>query len=162
MQRDDRRVPKMIRAITAVDLPALFAVRVATRENALSCTELEAMGVTEDAVTRMLAESHQGWLAEQDGRVVGFAMGNGQTGEMWVIAVLPEFEDQGFGGRLLGRVEEWLWSLGWEELWLTTDLDPTLRAYGFYRHHGWVDARLADGLRYMAKHRPSRTEEGEA
>lgn len=79
---------------------------------------------------------------------------------MWVIAVLPEFEEQGFGGRQLARVEEWLWSLGWEEIWLTTDPDPALRAYGFYRHHGWVDVRHADGLRYLAKHRPRQARGG--
>jgi ribosomal protein S18 acetylase RimI-like enzyme len=52
---------------------------------------------------------------------------------MWVIAVLKEYEGNGIGRRLLRLVEDWLFSEGWDELWLTTDRDETLRAVGFYR-----------------------------
>jgi len=82
---------------------------------------------------------------------VGFAMGNGLTGEMWVVAVLPEYEGRGIGRALLGRVEAYLRSRGRSRLWLTTDVDPSLRAYGFYRRCGWRDWKIASGLRYMKK-----------
>ena len=88
-------------------------------------------------------------------RVVGFAMGNRDDGEMWVIAVLKEFEDRGIGRRLLGFVEEWLFAEGWEEIWLTTDPDETFRAVGFYRRLGWRDWKLEpDGDRFMKKTNP--------
>ena len=58
-------------------------------------------------------------------------MGNLKTGEMWVIAVLREFEGRGIGRQLLARVEDWLRSEGWDEIWLTTDVDESLRAVGF-------------------------------
>jgi ribosomal protein S18 acetylase RimI-like enzyme len=86
-----------------------------------------------------------------DDRVVGFAMGNRVNGEMWVIAVLPYYEGRGIGAELLRRVEDWLWSQGWSEIWLTTDVDPALRAYGFYRRQGWIDHEIRDGARFMKK-----------
>jgi hypothetical protein len=36
-------------------------------------------------------------------------------------------------------------------LWLTTDLDTRLRAYSFYKKHGWSDSKIENGLRYMRK-----------
>jgi GNAT superfamily N-acetyltransferase len=143
------------REIEAHDVPDLFAVRVATRENALSREELARLGITEETVRASLATTHRGWLCEAEGRVVGFAMGNRETGEMWVIALLPEHEGRGIGAELLTRVEEWLWSEGWNEIWLTTDLDPSLRAYGFYRRNGWVDRETTSNLRYMKKRKPA-------
>jgi ribosomal protein S18 acetylase RimI-like enzyme len=148
-----------IRQITEVDVADLFPVRVATRENALSLEELAGFGITEESVRGMLvAGSHRGWLGEEAGRVVGFAMGNRENGEMWVIALLPAFEGRGIGAQLITRVEDWLWSEGWEEIWLTTDIDTGLRAYGFYRKQGWMDHEIRDGLRYMKKISPAATE----
>jgi SAM-dependent methyltransferase len=147
-----------VREIRAADVPALSPVRAATRENALSREELAGLGITEASTTGMLAAgSHRGWLCEEGGRVYGFAMGNRENGEMWVIAMLPEAEGQGLGARLLTRVEAWLFSEGWSEIWLTTDVDPSLRAYGFYRRQGWIDREIRDGLRYMVKARPGDT-----
>ena len=143
------------REINEADLPGLFAVRVSTRENALSREQLARLGITEESVCEMIKRSHRGWVCEDGGRVVGFAMGNGQTGEMWVIAVLPEYERTGIGRRLLGLVEEWLWSLGWQEAWLTTDPDPGMRAHGFYLSQEWADAGFKDASRYMTKRNPN-------
>ena len=100
----------------------------------------------------MLQESHRGWLCESDSRVVGFAMGNKSNGEMWVIAVLKEYEGHGVGKRLLSLVEDWLFTEGWKEMWLTTDPDETIRAVGFYRHLGWTDWKMEPGGdRFMKK-----------
>ncbi|MFH1312415.1 MAG: GNAT family N-acetyltransferase [Candidatus Eisenbacteria bacterium] len=144
----------VFREITDTDVPALFVVRVATRENTLFLEELHNLGITEESVREMLVTSHRGWLCEDRGRVVGFTMGNRETGEMWVIAVLPEYEGRGIGAGLLTLVEEWLWSAGWDEIWLTTDTDPALRAYGFYMKQGWQDSKIKDDLRYMTKKNP--------
>lgn len=154
MKREGRQGVLRFREIVRGDVPALFAVRVATRENAYTREELRGLGITEGSVTAMIGSSHRGWLCEDEGRAVGFAMGNRGTGEMWVIAVLPGYEGLGIGRRLLGLVEDWFWSEGWTEIWLTTDLDPKFRAYGFYRKMGWLDRDIRDGLRYMRKPRP--------
>ena len=102
-----------------------------------------------------MSTSHRGWLAEKDGEVVGFTIGDKTSGEMWAIAVLKEYENQGIGKALMDLVEDWLISEGCEELWLTTDVDESLRAVGFYRHLGWEDWKFEDGDRFMRKRRAS-------
>lgn len=139
------------REIRADDIPSLFEVRTATRENRYSLEELERLGITPRSVGCMLGATHRGWLCEEAGSAVGFAMGDGSTGEMWVIAVLPSHEGMGIGSRLLRLVEGWLASEGWREAWLTTDEDTSLRAHGFYLSEGWHDLEVRDGLRYMVK-----------
>ena len=78
---------------------------------------------------------------------------NKTSGEMWVIAVLNKHEGKGIGKKLLTLVEDWLWSEGWKEIWLTTDPDETDRAVGFYRHLGWKDWKLEKD-RHMRKRKP--------
>lgn len=78
-------------------------------------------------------------------------MGNYENSEVTVIAVLPEYENQGIGGLLLAEVENWLISKGCDEIWLTTDIDVDLRAYGFYKRLGWQDSKIEKGNRYMRK-----------
>lgn len=142
------------REIRADDIDAIFDVRIATWHNSRGREELNEMGITHNSVREMLIESHRGWLCEWGSEVVGFAMGNRHNGEMWVIAVLRQHEGRGIGRRLLGLVEEWLFANGWNEIWLTTDPDETIRAVGFYRHLGWSDWRIEpDGDRFMRKRR---------
>ncbi len=156
---DRQGVQLTIREIRQEDVPALLCVRVATRENALSLEQLERLGITEATVPDMLEKgTHRGWLCEADGDVAAFAMGDRTSGEMWVIAVLPAYEGCGIGRELLTRVENWLWAEGWGESWLTTDVDPSLRAYGFYLNHGWVDDKIEGGMRYMKKANPDLAE----
>ena len=140
-----------IREITEDDIPALFGVRVATHENQLTQEELVSLGITQETVKTRLRGTFKGWLCEVNAQVVGFAMGDCSTGELWVIALLPQYVGQGIGSALLRRVEDWLRANGCARLWLTTDLDPGLKAYRFYRQHGWQDDRIAHGLRYMVK-----------
>lgn len=80
-------------------MPALFDVRVATHENRLTRDELTALGITEATVKLRLSGSYKGWLCEVENKVVGFAMGDRATSEMWVIAVLPEYIGQGIGSQ---------------------------------------------------------------
>lgn len=139
------------RPVTLADVPELFVVRVQTRENRYSLEELAGIGITEGSICAALQASFSGWLCEDGERVVGFALGDSSNGEMTVIAVLPEYEGRGVGRGLLSRVEQWLGSQGCERIWLTTDMDPSLRAYGFYRQLGWQDWKQDDNLRYMEK-----------
>lgn len=141
----------MIRKITQDDVPALLKVRVATRENAMSLEQLADIGVTEESVSSGIEGTYCGWLWEEDGKIVGFAMGDYEQCELSVIALLPEYEKKGIGRKLLTQVENWLQSQGCNEIWLTTDIDTSLRAYGFYIKHGWRDSKTENGNRYMVK-----------
>ena len=141
----------MIREIIESDIPSLFKVHVATRENAMTLDELTGVGVTEESIRDVIKGTHRGWLYEIDRSVVGFAMGDYEAAELTVIAILPSYENRGIGSQLLSIVEKWLHSKGCLKIWLTTDIDPSLRAYGFYIKHGWEESKLEDGLRYMTK-----------
>jgi ribosomal protein S18 acetylase RimI-like enzyme len=139
-----------IRPITSADIPALFRVRPLTRENALTVDELRSLGITPESVAAWLEESTKGWLWETStGEVVGFCMADRSTGELLVIALLPEYEGRGIGGKLMQEAESWLAQSGCTTAWLTTDVDQALRAYGFYRHRGWTDWKVERGLRWM-------------
>jgi len=142
------------REVTVEDVPALFDVRPRTRENALTLEELQRLGINPQSVTESLAQATRGWLCEDNGRVVAFSMADCATAEFLVIAVLPEVEGRGIGGRLMALAEEWLAASGCRRAWLSTDLDTSLRAYGFYRKRGWTDWKIERGNRYMERRLP--------
>lgn len=137
------------REVTDADVPGLFYVRPRTRENTMSLEELQGLGINPQSVTESLEKSTKGWVCVDSDRVVAFSMADRATGEFLVIAVLPEYEGKGVGGRLMALAEEWLAASGCKRSWLTTDLDTTLRAYGFYRKRGWTDWKIERGLRWM-------------
>ena len=124
--------------MTAADLPEVFNIRISTKENSITMSELEEHhGLTPKTLAGAMRGSVKGWVCETDGKIVGFAMGDGETGEMTVLAVLPEYERRGIGKALLARVQGWLFDSGHEELWLVTTPNPDFRAYGFYQSQGW-------------------------
>ncbi|WP_176216878.1 GNAT family N-acetyltransferase [Andreprevotia lacus] len=136
-----------IRRTRPADLPALFEIRARTRENALDIEYLATLGITPaSSAAAMLNGQVQGWLCEMAGQIVGFASGDRDSGEMLVLAVLPEYEGRGIGKRLLTEVVSWLVSCGCPRIWLTANRSPSGRAYGFYRHCGWrPTGELVDG-----------------
>lgn len=145
-----------IRPITRADIPTLFDIRPRTRENALTLAELGALGITPGSVETWLEGSTKGWVWEtMHSGVVGFCMADSSTGELLVIALLPDHEDRGIGGQLMQHAERWLAQSGCTRAWLTTDLDRSLRAYGFYRHRGWTDWKIERGLRWMELQLPT-------
>jgi ribosomal protein S18 acetylase RimI-like enzyme len=140
------------RELLPSDMDAVFDVRVKTWHNPNGAEELHRLGITPESVVERLQTSHRGWVAEGKGLIVGFAMGNKETGELWVIAVLPAYENRGIGKYLLSLVEDWLWTEDRKEIWLTTDPDETYRAVGYYRRLGWRDWKFENGNRFMRKH----------
>lgn len=144
-----------LRLIQPKDLSEIIEVRASTRENSLSRAALRDLGITEESTAELLRTTHRGWLCEEEERIVGFAIGDGKTGELWVIAVLPEFEGRGVGLRLIESVEEWLWSLGWQEVWLWTSSDPKKRAFTFYSKRGWHVTETKGEILYMKKIKPN-------
>ncbi len=120
------------------DLPLVFAVRLSTNENAITMEELEHdYGITPESLSTAMKSNVKGWLCEDDGKVVGFAMGDLSNGEVQVVAVLPDYERKGIGKHLLAHVQSWLFSEGHQEIWLLANPDLSIRATGFYRNLGW-------------------------
>jgi GNAT superfamily N-acetyltransferase len=108
----------------------MHAVRMVVREN-----RLRSSVVTEEHYVPAIEQLGRGWVAEVDGQVVGFAIGNGETGNIWALFVDPEHEGQGHGRALHDAMVEWLFSRGLRHLWLGTD--PGTRAERFYVAAGW-------------------------
>lgn len=131
-------MPPSYREMIAADLPAVFELRVATRENAVTMKELEEdYGITPESLAEAMRSHVKGWLCEDAGQVVGFAMGDRSNGEVQVVAIRPSHEGRGIGKRLLSHVRDWLFDNGHHEIWLLANPDPSVRAHGFYRKLGW-------------------------
>ena len=140
----------IFREIKESDLDELLIVRSSTDENRLTIEELNNLGINSKTTSEKMQHDLKGWLCEVDNRIVGFSMGFAETGEMWVIAVLPDYIQKGIGTNLLSRIEKFLFQHN-EEIWLTTDIDTNLRAYSFYKSNGWQDKEIRDGERIMVK-----------
>ena len=99
------------------------------------------------------------WVVEEHGEVAGFAMADARTGTVFALFVRQGAEGRGYGRELLRASEEWLFSSGWETIWLQTGKEPRIRAHGFYRAAGWhlVGPADHDDVRYE-KHRPDATD----
>ncbi|WP_156129096.1 GNAT family N-acetyltransferase [Chitinibacter sp. ZOR0017] len=133
----------LIRKTQADDLPHLFTLRSRTRENPLSLSQLEALGITLDSAAVALERGwHVGWLCELNENYAGFCAVDIRSGEMLVLAVAPEYEGLGIGRQLLEQAVATLQAHGVPRIWLSAVPDPRLRAYGFYRSQGWHSVQV--------------------
>lgn len=127
-----------IRPIRPGDMAATLEMRTRTRENAVTPQELaEVYGITPESAAEALRTTQAGWLCEDGGAVVGFAIGDRLTGEVVVLALLPDYERRGLGRALLGRVHDMLRAAGHRRAWLWANPDPAVRASGFYARAGY-------------------------
>jgi ribosomal protein S18 acetylase RimI-like enzyme len=130
------------------DVDALFEVRANTRQNPLSRAALAELGITPESTSAaLISATIVGSVCTCRERVVGFFSGAVETGEILVLAVLPDYEGRRIGTRLLDYVVTRLRKAGSPRLWLAAAADPTVRAYGFYRALGWraTGERTANG-----------------
>jgi len=127
-----------IRETQPRDIEDMFSVRARTRQNPISKERLATYGVTsESSVANMANGTVKGWACFHGSVLVAFCNGDRTTGEVLVLAVLPEYEGIGIGKRLLSETVAWLRFVGCERPWLAASPDPAIRAHGFYRSLGW-------------------------
>jgi GNAT superfamily N-acetyltransferase len=119
-----------LRRAIASDVPEIQRIRHSVRENRLVSTEIGDRDVLE-----AIEKKGRGWVVEVRGRIVGFAIGDSQTGNIWALFVHPDHERKGYGRQLHDAMLDWLWSQGLDCLWLTTE--PRTRAQRFYESAGW-------------------------
>ena len=119
-----------LRQATRADLPALWRVRYAVVENTLAPGRIE-----DDEVIAQLETTGRGWVVEEDGVIVAFAIGDASGANVWALFVHPLAEGRGYGSLLHDTMVEWLWTHGLGRLWLSTGTDT--RARGFYERRGW-------------------------
>jgi GNAT superfamily N-acetyltransferase len=128
----------IFRETQAGDIESMFSVRARTRQNPISREKLASYGITAETSAADMANGRvKGWACFDGLSLIGFCNADASTGEVLVLAVLPDYEGQGIGSRLLALASEWLCSMGFTKLWLAASPNPNIRAYGFYRSLGW-------------------------
>ena len=118
------------RAANRADIAALHEVRMAVRENVLSHRDR----ITESDYLSALEELGCGWLIEENGEVLGFAIAY-RNGSLWALFVHPDHEGRGVAKALHATMLEWLRQQGVACAFLSTE--PGTRAEAFYRSRGW-------------------------
>lgn len=127
------------------DAAECVAMRGKTRENAASEDWLRSIGVTPKSWGEGIQSGAlPGHICTFDGIIVGYCFGARESGEIVVLALLPDFENRGIGRELLERVIRELAELGHSRLFLGCSADPMSRSYGFYRHLGWRSTESFD------------------
>ncbi len=130
------------------DIEDMFSVRARTRQNPIPKERLALYGITSaSSAADMASGKVKSWACFHDSILVGFCGGDSTTGEVLVLAVLPDYEGKSIGTRLLAMTVEWLQSIGFKQPWLAASSNPSIRAHGFYRALGWkpTGRRLENG-----------------
>lgn len=138
-QMPDRQPTNLkYRPALSEDAAECVVVRGRTRQNAASKEWLRSIGITSDSWgDNIRSGALPGHVCIVDGNLVGFCFGVRETGEIQVVAVLPDFENRGIGRELLDRTSKELAKLGHGRLFLGCSPDLESRSHGFYRHLGW-------------------------
>jgi GNAT superfamily N-acetyltransferase len=131
-----------IRIATAADIEAMHVVRLSVVENRLG----DPKKVTPAHYREMLEERGRGWVYLASGPdrarddVAGFAIADNSTRSIWALFVKPGYEGRGIGRALHDEMVRWLFEVGDQPLWLSTD--PNTRAEQFYIAAGWTPGQL--------------------
>lgn len=135
----------IIRKARKEDLDRCAEIRGLTRDNPISREVLISYGVTKESWVPKFDEGrYEGFVAQDKTIIVGYCFADTTSGEIMVIAMLPAYEGQGLGKKLLHKMVDKLWSFGHRELWLAATPDLSIRAYGFYRNLGWESTGTFD------------------
>ena len=126
----------VIREATSADIPQMMEVRYSVRENVLSNRSLVTDADNEDYINRR----GKGWVAEADGKIVGFAIADLQDESIWALFIHPDHEKKGIGKNLHNQMMDWYFSTGKEKVWLSTS--PETRAETFYKMNGWKESGM--------------------
>jgi len=139
----------LIRVATPDDIDTLFAIRTSVVQNHLSREQMTALGITPQGLADSIRAAPCVWIAEVEGQPAAFSMVDWAAGEVFAMFVLPGYEGQGLGRRLMAVAEAALFEQH-ERLFLITDGRDEIRANGFYQRLGWsmVDRLEGDDVRY--------------
>jgi GNAT superfamily N-acetyltransferase len=147
--------PLEYRIAVPADVAECIEIRGLTRENAISAERLASMGITQASWAESVQDgSLPGVVCTCEGRIIGYCFGERDSGEIVVLALLPQHEGKGTGRMLLSRVSSVLFGQGHRRLFLGCSADPESRSFGFYRHLGWrstgtFDANQDEILEYF-------------
>lgn len=115
------------------DIPSMHLVRMSVKENILSNPQL----VKEEDYTRFITTDGKGWVCEEAGRILGFAIVDSIKKNIWALFIHPDYEKKGLGKQLHHIMLNWYFKNYSEKLWLTTAAGT--RAAKFYQLLGWKE-----------------------
>lgn len=110
----------------------MHRVRKAVRENKLSPNTK----INEASYLPYLESIGRGWVLEENGTIVAFAIGESTTGNIWAVFVHEDHERKGYGRLVQQPMIDWLFAQGLDRIHLTTGAGT--RAQGFYSATGWT------------------------
>ena len=125
---------RRLRPALEADFPALHRLRMGVRENILA----DPAAVTVAHYAHILASGGIGWVCEERGVILGFAIVDTVRANVWALFVEPEHEGRGVGRALHDAMLDAYFATGAHSLWLSTD--GGTRAERFYRAAGWRHA----------------------
>lgn len=135
----------ILRAAVPGDARECLRIRGLTRENAFSEQDLAALGITAETWGAGIADGTcPGYVALVDEQMAGYCFADIESGEIMVLALLPDYESLGLGRRLLEQMVQDMRERGFTRLFLACNSDPQVRSYGFYRHLGWTESGQRD------------------
>lgn len=125
------------RQILESDIPEVIGFLVSTGSNSRSVGKIPASDVNPDAIRARLQSGHSGRVAWANRSLIGFSMANRTNGEVWAMAIAPEWEGKDIDRELMRQTEAWLFSHGWAEIWAA--MPPEENAPGFCNGPVWQD-----------------------
>ncbi|WP_312517454.1 GNAT family N-acetyltransferase [Massilia sp.] len=132
----------VFRRAEPADIAAMSRIRLSVTENVLSDPARVTLQMYEDYLDRY----GRGWVADIDGAIAAFAYADKRDGSIWALFVDAAYEGRGLAKQLLRLAVDWLFTLGFAQVTLTTT--PGTRADRFYGRQGW--RRGAPGAREVA------------
>jgi GNAT superfamily N-acetyltransferase len=126
----------IFRIATIDDIGEMQRIRHAVKENRLSDPGL----VKDQDCKEFITARGQGWVAEHETYLAGFAVLDLVEKNIWALFIDPPFEGKGIGSKLQELMLDWYFSRHAENLWLSTA--PNTRAASFYRKSGWLETGI--------------------
>jgi len=127
-----------VRRAKPSDADAIAAVFIRSYESLTFLPRVRTHAERREYVRDVLLPQHEVWVAEEDGRVVGFASLLGS--DLSQLYVDPDAQGRGVGGALLGKAQER--RPDGLTFWVFQENE---RARRFYEAHGCRVVRLTDG-----------------
>jgi GNAT superfamily N-acetyltransferase len=137
-----------VRLAAVADIEQMHRVRLSVRENVLT----SVADVTPERYRQILEHDGAGWVFEDNGRVVGFAMADDSKRNVWALFVHPGYERRGIGRALHDSMLRWMFERSSEPVWLVTS--PDTRAERFYERAGWHRCGVSDSGEVRFEMRP--------
>ena len=79
-----------LRRAVRADVDQIQRVRHSVKENRLTSTVISV-----EEIIVAIERTGRGWVIEVDGKIIGFAIGNAHSGNIWALFVEPDHEAQG-------------------------------------------------------------------